>query len=59
MGKLIDFLYNYHFKEKYKNPYTEKAMQTIFYSNLYKLLNSDKIQENNQQKDMIKKMRGF
>ena len=59
MGKIIDFLYDYHFKKKYKNPYTESVGKDIYHSILYTMLNSNKVQENNQKQDMIKKMRGF
>ena len=59
MGKIIDALYKYHFSGKYKNPYSEQASKVIFGSILYAALNSDKIQENKQKQDMIKKMRGF
>lgn len=59
MGKIIDFLYEYHFKKKFKNQYTEQARQTVFYSMLYKALQSDGKQANRETKEQIKKMRGF
>lgn len=59
MGKLIDMLYDYHFHKKFKNPYTEQARTTIFYSTLYKFLNSDQKQANRERQEKIEKMRGF
>lgn len=59
MGKLIDMLYDYHFHRKFRNPYTAQARETIFYSSLYKFLNSDQKQAQREQKEKIKKMRGF
>ena len=59
MGKLLDALYDYHFNKKFKNPYTEQARQTVFYSSLYKLLNTDKQQAAREQKEKLEKMRGF
>ena len=59
MGKIIDFLYDYNFNKKYKNPYTDAVGKDIYRSILYTMLNSNKIQENEQKQDMIKKVRGF
>jgi len=59
MGKIIDALYDYHFNKKYKNPYTDKARDTIFYSLLYKALNTDQKQANRERQEKLEKMRGF
>lgn len=56
---IIDIVYDYEFGKKFRNPYTEQARQTVFYSTLYKTLNTDSKQANREQKEQLKKLRGF
>lgn len=59
MGKILDFLYDFHFHQKHKNVYWEQVQDQVFLSLWYKALQSDNKQESRETKEAIKKKRGF